>query len=255
MVQKLIGHAATPTFTGPILASEHFIHHGRMKPLITGQNVDRAPGDFLQLRMGPNGEAEIGYADSNNIDEAFAPHGMFVRQNRGTGLLVASSPVNISGLAPINAVSDPSGDGKYEVNGLSSANMRQLDITHSRVSLLTTAPCSAAAPCYQVVMKLKNLSLAPTTAQDPDLDLVWLTQWFVPSTTDPNGGKNFFVYGESFNGAPLQCFAGENAAQVVGGGVTLTYPGITQLPSANCLVTTGHNGTITSDVPLPNVNE
>jgi hypothetical protein len=104
-------------------------------------------------------------------------------------------------------------------------------------------------------MKLNNLSLSPTTAQDPDLDLVWLTQWFVPSTTDPNGGKNFFVYGESFNGAPLQCFAGENAAQAVGGGVTLTYPGTTQLPAANCRVTTGHNGTITINVPLSNVNE
>jgi len=255
MVQTLNGHAATPTFTAPILASEHFIHRGTMNTLIGGQNGDRTLGDFLQLRMGPNGEAEIGYADSNNVDEAFAPHGMFVRQNGGNGLLVASSPVNIPGLEPFNTVSDPTNDGKYEVNGLSSANMPQLDIINSTVRLLTTAPCSAAAPCYQVVIKLNNLSLAPTTAQDPDLDLVWQTQWFVPSTTDPNGGKNFFVYGESFNGAALQCFAGENAAQAVGGGVTLTYPGITQLPAANCLVTTGRNGTITIDVPLSNVNE
>jgi len=37
--------------------------------------------------------------------------------------------------------------------------------------------------------------------------------------------------------------------------VTLTYPGITQLPAPNCLVTTGRNGTITIDVPLSNVNE
>src|SRR3989440_4181904 len=255
IVQTLNGHAATPSFTAPILASEHFIHHGSINTLIGGQNGDRTLGDFLQLRMGPNGEAEIGYADSNNFDEAFAPHGMFVRQSGGNGLLVAGSPVNISGLAPFNTVSDPTNDGKYEVNGLSSANMPQLDITNSSIKLLTTAPCSAAAPCYQVVMKLNNLSLAPTTAQDPDLDLVWLTQWFVPSTTDPNGGKNFFVYGESFNGGALQCFAGENAAQAVGGGVTLTYPGITQLPAANCLVRTGRNGTITIDVPLSNVSE
>jgi hypothetical protein len=226
-----------------------------MYTLIGGQNGDRTLGDFLQLRMGPNGEAEIGYADSNNIDEASAPHGMFVRQNAGNGLLVASSPVRIPGLAPFNAVSDPSGDGKYEVNGLSSASMPQLDIIKSSISLLTTAPCSTAAPCYQVVTQLKNLSLAPTITRDPDLDLVWLTQWFVPSTTDPNGGKNFFVYAESFNGGPLQCFAGENAEQVVGGGVSLTYPGVTQLPGANCLSTTGRSGTITIDVPVSDVNE
>src|SRR5436309_13892810 len=113
-----------------------------MNTLIGGQNGDRTLGDFLQMRMGPNGEAEIGYADSNNVDEAFAPHGMFVRQSGGNGLLVASSPVNIPGLAPFNAVSDPSHDGKYEVNGLSSANMTQLDITNSSVRLHTNATCT-----------------------------------------------------------------------------------------------------------------
>lgn len=255
MAQTLNGHATNPRFTAPILASEHFVHRGTMYTLIGGQNGDRTLGDFLQLRMGPNGEAEIGYADSNNLDEASAPHGMFVRQKTGDGLLTASSPVNIPGLAPFNAVSDPSGDGKYQVNGISSASMPQLDIINSRVGLLTSAPCSTSAPCYQVAMKVKNLSFAPTITQDPDLDLVWLTQWFVPSTNDPNGGKNFFVYAESFNGGPLQCFAGENAEQAVGGGISLTYPGTTQLSVANCLATAGPNGTITIDVPLSNVNE
>src|SRR5207237_7903314 len=166
-------HAASPTFTAPMLASEHFIHRGSMYTLIGGQNGDRTLGDFLQLRMGANGEAEIAYADSNNFDEPFAPHGMFVRQNHGNGLLVASSPVNISGLAPFNTVSDPTNDGKYEVNGLSSANMPQLDITNSSMKLLTTAPCSAAAPCYQVVMKLNNLPPASIRTQHPDLAWGW----------------------------------------------------------------------------------
>jgi hypothetical protein len=255
MVQTLNGHAAVPTFTAPILASEHFIHHGSMNTLIGGQNGDRTLGDFLQLRMGANGEAEIAYADSNNIDEPFAPHAMFVRQNGGNGLLAASSPVNIPGLTPFNSVSDPTGDGKYEVNGTSSANMPQLDMINSNITKITSAPCSAGAPCYQVVMQLNNLSFAPTIAEDPDTDLVWFTQWLVPSTTDPNGGKNFFVYAESTNGGALQCFVGENAAQAVGGGVALTYPGATALPGANCLATTGANGTITIDVPLSMVNE
>ena len=162
MVQTLNGHAATPTFTAPILASEHFIHHGSIQTLIGGQTGDRTLGDFLQLRMGANGEAQIGYADSNNVDEASAPHGMYVRQNGGNGLLTSSSPVNIPGLTPFNTVSDPTGDGKYEVAGTTSANMPQLDITNSSVALVTTAPCSAGAPCYKVVMQLNNLSLAPT---------------------------------------------------------------------------------------------
>src|SRR5207245_9710718 len=47
----------------------------------------------------------------------------------------------------------------------------------------------------------------------------------------------------------------ENAALAVGRGVTLTYPGATQLPAANCLSTLGANGTITIEVPLTDVSE
>jgi hypothetical protein len=249
--------AAAPTFNAPVQASEHFVHRGSMFTTgIGGQNGDRTLGDFLQLRIGPQGEANISYADSNNIDEGTTPHAMFVRQNSGDGLFAATSPVNVPGLTPFNSVSDQAGDGRYETNGTVSDNMPQLDITGSSITKVTTAPCSAAAPCYQVVMQLNNLSLAPTTAQDPDTDLVWLTQWFVPSSTDTSGGKNFFVYAESTNGAALQCYAGENATTTIGGGVALTYPGATTLPAANCQSSApGPNGTITIYVPLTAVNE
>src|SRR5438067_11645451 len=248
-------HSASPTFTAPVEASEHFIHRGSIQTLIGGQNGDRTLGDFLQLRIGAQGEAEISYSDSNNINEGNAPHAMFVRQNGGDGLLATISPVNVSGLRAFNSISDPAGDARYEANGTVSANMPQLDITGSSVTLATSAPCSAGAPCYQVTMQLNNLSLAPTTTQDPDQDLVWLTQWLVPSSTDPLGGKNFFVYAESLNGAALQCFAGENAENRISGGVALTYPGTTALPAANCKSTLGANGTITIYVPLTAVNE
>jgi hypothetical protein len=248
-------HSASPAFTAPVEASEHFMHRGSIQTLIGGQSGDRTLGDFLQMRMGPQGEANISYSDSNNIDEGNAPHGMFVRQNGGDGLLATISPVNIAGLRPFNSVSDPPGDGRYEASGTVSANMPQLDITGSSVTLAISAPCSTAAPCYQVTMQLNNLSLAPTTSQDPDQDLVWLTQWLVPSSSDPLGGKNFFVYAESFNGGALQCFAGENAENRIAGGVGLTYPGTTALPAANCTSTLGTDGTITIYVPLTVVNE
>ncbi|MFZ1220645.1 MAG: hypothetical protein WAO00_15230 [Chthoniobacterales bacterium] len=254
MAQTLNGHAASPTFTAPIQASQHFNHRGSMNTLIGGQAGDRTLGDFIQIRLGPQGEARISYSDSNNIDESLVPHGMFVQQNGGDSLFVANSPVNIPGLAPFNAVTDPTGDAKYEVSGTSSASMPQLDIIGSNMSEVTTAPCSAAAPCYKVVMQLNNLSLAPS-ASDPDPDLVWSTQWFVPSTSDPTGGKNFHVYAESLNGAALQCFVGENAIMLLGGGAALTYPGSTQLPAANCTSTLGANGNITIYVPKSMVVE
>jgi hypothetical protein len=251
-------HSASPTFTAPVQASEHFIHRGSIQTVLGGQTGDRVLGDFLQLRIGAQGEAEISYGDSNNIDESTISHAMFVRQNGGDSLLANFSPINISGLRPFNSVPDPAGDGRYEANSTVSANMPQLDITGSSVTLISTAPCSAAAPCYQVTMQLNNLSLTPTTSADPDQDLVWLTQWLVPSSTDPLGGKNFFVYAESFNGGALQCFAGENAQNKIGASgsaFAITYPGATALPAANCKSTLGANGTITVYVPLSAVNE
>jgi hypothetical protein len=255
MVQTLNGHAATPSFTAPVLASEHFIHRGSVQTLLGGQCGNRSLGDYLQLRTGPQGEAQIAYADSNNIIGAAAGHAMYVRQNGGDGLLTSLSPVNLPGLTPFNGVSDPSGDGKYEVNGTSSASMPQLDIASSSITKVTAAPCSATDPCYKITMQLNNLSLAPATAQDPDPDLVWLTQWFVPSTSDPNGGKNFHAYAESTNGGALQCFVGENAVQLIGGGGVMTYPGATTLPASNCQSTLGANGSITIYVPLSTVAE
>ena len=257
MAQSTNAHAATPTFTAPVRASSHHVHRGGVMTVIGGQCgwASRALGDYLQLRTGPKGEAHISYADSNNVVGTLAGHAMYVHQNGGTGLYAAQSPLSVSGITPFNGVLDQAGDGKYEVSGTSSANMPQLDILNSSISEVTTAPCSVAAPCYKVFMQLNNLSLAPTTAQDPDIDLVWHTQWFVPSTSDGSGGKNFHAYAESTNGGALNCFVGENAVQVVGGGGVLTYPGSTQLPPSNCQSTLGPNGSITIYVPLSNVTE
>ncbi|MEP6822200.1 MAG: dockerin type I domain-containing protein [Chthoniobacterales bacterium] len=257
MTQSLNAHDIVPLFTPPNLASEHPIHRGNVQTLIGGQNQlsSRALGDFLQVRIGSLGEAHIAYADSNDIIGSAAGHGIYVRQNGGPGLFTATSPINVPGLAPFNSASDSTGDGKFEANGVVSANMPQLDIVASNVSKVTSAPCSSAAPCYRVVMQLNDLSLAPTTAQDPDPVLVWSTQWLVPSTTDVTGGKNFHVYAESNNGAALQCYVGENAIFLVGGGAALSYPGNTVLPAANCQSTLGPNGNITIYVPLSMVDE
>jgi hypothetical protein len=244
-------------FTAPVRASSHHVHRGSVMTIIGGQcgYASRALGDYLQLRTGTQGEAHISYADSNSIVAALIGHAMYVRQNGGTGLSNSPALVSVPGITPYNGVTDITGDGKYEALGTSSANMPQLDLVASNITKVTTAPCSVAAPCYKIFMQLNNLSLAPTLAQDPDVDLVWHTQWFVPSTTDGNGGKNFHVYAESLNGAPLECFIGENDVQVLGGGGVQTYPGETALPAANCQSTLGPNGNITIYVPLSNVNE
>ena len=258
MVQSTNAHdPGGVTFTAPVRASTHPVHRGGVMTIIGGQCgwASRALGDYLQLRTGPKGEANISYADSNNVAGSLAGHAMYVRQNGGPGLYAGQSPLSISGITPFNGVLDPEGDGKYEALGVSSANMPQLDILNSNITRVTTAPCSAVVPCYKVFMQVSDLTLAPTLAQDPNPDLVWHMQWFVPSTSDGSGGKNFHVYAESTNGGPLQCFVGENDVQLVGGGGVLTYPGKTALPAANCQSTLGPRGNITIYVPLSNVVE
>lgn len=235
------------SWTAPVLASKHFIHHGTIQTVMGGQNGDRTLGDFINLRIGRSGEANISYADSNNIDEAAAPQAMFVRQNGGPS--VFASPGIVTGpAAPVGSVTDPSGDATFDNLGTRSPNLPNLDILGSQM----TAPDSSH---YRITMKVANLtSLAPSNlAGGPDL--VWLTQWHVPSTTDVNGGKVFFVYMESLNGAAPVCFAGENAMEAEGGGVMLTYPGTTQLTGSACTYTKGAPGTITITVPRSEVSE
>ncbi len=246
MTQTLNGTAATPSFKSPSLASEHFVHHGSIQTVMAGQCGDRTLGDFIQLRIGKQGEANISYADSNNQDEAFVPHGMFTRQIGGTGVYAGTS---ITGGAPTNAVADPSGDASYEANGMVDPYTPNMDVLGSSV----TKP---DASHYRITMKVKDLrSLAPDpTTTDTDTALVWNTQWLVPSTTDPNGGKNFFVYMESKAGGPPTCWTGENAAQDEGGGVSLTYPGQTDLTSS-CSYTATAPGTISITVPTSAVSE
>ena len=262
MVQTLNGHGASPTFTAPILAGEHYVHKGTMFTLIGNQCGDRTLGDFLQTRIGRQGEAEIAFADSNAITEPFAPHGMYVRQNGGPGVFASTA---VSGDPIIfNTTTDPSGDGTYEAAGSTSANFTNLDILESSISKPALSDCHpSGTACYRVKMTLNNLSLFPLVPPDADTDLVWLTQWFVPADLNcaqtnsscTSGGKKFFVYAESTAGALVRCFSGENNAQLVGGGVTMTYPGKTQITAAGgCSVVIGPNGKITIDVPISQVS-
>lgn len=262
MVQSLNAHAATPTFTAPILAGEHFIRRGSQQTLIGGQCGNRSLGDFFQLRIGDQGEAHISFADSNNRDAVFLPHAMYVRQNGGNGLYANATVTGDPILQ--NSASDPLGDGIYEAGGVASANSPSLDIVSSTMSMPNASDCHpAGTACYRVEMTVNNLSATPMApAPDADTSVQWLTQWLVPShpscvsnnASCALGGANFMVYAESTGGGAIQCFSGQNAGQLLGGGVVLTYPGTQTITATDaCKATTGANGKITIDVPVANV--
>ncbi len=233
-------------WTAPILASEHLVHRGSIQTLLGAQTGDRTLGDFLQIRTGLQGEANITYGDSNNQDLQFLlAQPMFVRQDGGT--TVKSNKPNYCGVAPqVNRVFDPRGDATFNANGLTGPYQPNTDILESDI----TQP---DAQHYQVRMTVQDLTtLTPADPTEGPV-LVWSTQWHVPSATDPNGGKLFHAYMESNNGAAPTFWDGENADFVTNGGNgTLTYPGINQITGT---YTAGSPAVITINVPVADVSE
>jgi hypothetical protein len=207
-------------------------------------------GDFLELRVGLQGEANIVYADSNNANGVYPgvndpnsgqlAHPMFVRQNDGPGLY-ESQPF-VHGAPPAtNTVLDTGGDGTIEANGRISHSQRNLDILASSVA--------SRGKRLRITLKIADLrSLAPdTSTRDHDTHLVWLVQWFSPSKTDPHGGKNLFAYMESARGRPPTFWVGESArAQLPTTAPGFTYPGVKRVTGS---YTRTAPGAITIDVP------
>jgi len=244
LTQALDLTSGAPSWTPPVLASEHFIHRGTIQTLMGGQSGDRTLGDFLQIRIGLHGEANISYADSNSATEALASQGEFVRQNGGSSVLAASPLVNGTprrtnwvGLAPHCATFDSA--------TISSTCQPNLEILGSQLGP------SSDGSTYQVRMLVADLrSLAPK----PDAGgttLVWSTQWKVPSSTDPKGGAYFHAYMESTAGAAPSFWIGQNAIEATGS-LTFTYPGSTRVTGS---YTATAPDLITINVPVAGVAE
>jgi len=244
------------------LASEHFTHYGTMYTLIGGQTGNRTLGDFLQTRLGPQGEANISFSDSNNQNSGSNPEGMFVRQNSGPSLFRAQNGTGLVSLPAAPTGNCASGDAAsandatFDAANTVGSNNPNLDITNLCMS--------ESGPNYVVQMTVAGdlTNLTPGTGAGGTTQL-WQTQWHEPSHADTtNGGDLLFVYAESVAGQAPTCWYGHAATfpAGTGGGVQLTYPGdpgnvsgkSTQLPSAACVFATssGNPGVITITVPV-----
>ena len=243
MVQSLNFTSANPAWTAPIPASEHFVHRGSIQTLMGGQTGDRTLGDFLQLRIGPQGEANISYADSNSETEVLASQGMFVRQNGGSSVL-AGAPIVHGPALRVNSVSVTNHAATLDSAGLSSAPQPNLEILGTQIS-------KPNASIYRIKVMVADLtSLRPR----PDAGggtLVWNTQWKVPSSSDAHGGAYFHAYMESVLGEAPTFWVGQNAV-LSNGSLSFTYPGSTQVTGS---YTPTAPGVITIDVPVADVVE
>ena len=243
LAQSLNVTSSTPTWTAPLRAGEHFVHRGSMFTLIGGQNGDRTLGDFLQLRVGSQGEANISYADSNSIDE-FDSQAAFVRQNGGASLFASVGTVSLPA-ERFNSVQVGAHPATFDSAGLSSSQQPNLEVLGSQMS----RPNSSTLQIKMLVADLTSLAPKPDAG---GTTLVWHSQWKVPSSSDSNGGKYFHDYMQSIGGAPPTFAVGENAVEQQGGGLLATYPGSTPVTGS---FTPTAPGVITINVPVSAVSE
>jgi hypothetical protein len=234
----------SPTAWGqPLLAGEHFVHRGTVQTLIGSQTGDRTLGDFLQMRIGAQGEANIAYADSNSDDE-FVSQAAYIRQNGGPSLF--SKVGTVSGTAErFNSVQVGPHPATFDTAGVSSSNQPNLTVLGSQVSMSNSTT-------YQVKMLVADLTTLAPKSDAGGAVLVWNTQWKVPSSSDVNGGAYFHAYMESVNGGAPTFWVGQNALTLNGGGATATYPGSIQVTGS---YTAAAPGVITITVPASAVSE
>jgi hypothetical protein len=228
------------TWTTPVVASDHPVRKGPLFTFLGGGNQGggrRSLGDFINLRMGPQGEALISYGDGTNIIGEILPHAMFARQNGGPGLL--ASPSTVTGPPRlVNGATDPADDATFDALGVVSPVLPNLDLLSSSFAVLD-------ADNYRVTMTVADLSDLAPSPQAGGTTLVWSTQWKTIAFGAPNGGKTFHVYMESVNGGEPTFHLGENALTFNGGGALLTYPGNVEVPGEY----NPDSGVITIDVP------
>jgi hypothetical protein len=243
--QSLNFTSGTPAWTAPILASEHFVHRGSMFTLIGSQTGDRTLGDFIQLRAGPQGEANVSYADSNSQVE-FDSQAAFVRQNGGPSLYSSVGTVHLPATR-YNSVQVGGHTATFDSAGVSSSNQPNLELLGSQMRIVN------AGATLQIKMLVADLTNLVPKLDAGGSTLVWSTQWKVPSTSDPNGGKYFHAYMQSLGGATPTFSAGENAVQQEGGGLLATYPG--SITGVTGSYTATAPGVITINVPVASVVE
>ena len=227
------------TWSTPVVASDHHVRKGPLFTFIGGGNQGggrRSLGDFLNLRMGPQGEALISYGDGTNVIGQLLPHAMVVRQNGGPSLL--ASPGTVAGPARlVGSATDEEGDATFDALSQVGPDQPNLDLLSSSMT--------DEKDHYRITMTVADLASLAPGAQAGGSTLVWSTQWKVVSAAAENGGATFHAYMESVNGAAPTFHVGQNAAQLNGGGALLTYPG-------GATVTGSYDpdeGIVTIDVP------
>jgi hypothetical protein len=167
---------------------------------------DRGLLDFIQVQVGPDGAADVVWADSANTDAVGGTSSAtigFARQVAGPGLYGSA----INGPTPAQNCASGSPDSYYSGNGVTVAGVEQLDVQRACVS----GP--NANGDYVISMKVKGLPTLAVPPTEGGTDVVWLTRWEYPTApgaqlSHTDQGQVRYAAMESDNGGPPQFYAG-----------------------------------------------
>jgi len=233
----------TPSFT-TTQVSEISNHYGAICTMGIGCTTggDRGLLDFLSVTVGPNGEANVVWADAVNRNFVGGTSSALIAFNRQiAGPSLYASVGQVSGPAPASGSASGSQDAFYSANGTTTAASTNLVTQSASVSMPDPQH-------YRFRITVQNLSSLIVSPILGGTDAVWLVRWEVP---DLNGaGHTYFAAMESDGGAAPSFFDGETSSINTTHGKFLTYPPAHNIQGS---YTASSPGTITLTVPITDV--
>ncbi len=264
LAQSLNANGSGASFTAPVPVSQHPNHNGGICTNGIGCTAggDRSLADFFQVDINQAGGADVTWADTSNngsnhnnqaalIDHARQIAGPTLYGGSGlNGSLVVCTAVASGPCQP-----DPTGDARYEANGVIGSNTPKLDITGSSVNLDPGDPSRLL-----VRLHVANLSTLPGPADGPVAGgpyVDYLTSWnyHIPGGTQAtfdSTGNIYYAYLEvnSLTGMVTSAFDGNTCS-----GLETTHPKTLVYPGQNPItyrIDTA-NGTIDLYVPRADI--
>lgn len=262
--QSLNANTSTATFSAPVAVAQHSNHYGGICTMGIGCTTggDRSLADFFQVAVDGQGAAHVVWADTSNngaSDASGNAGGLIDEAQQITGTTLFGT--SLKGSAPVckavtstPCVTDPTGDARYEANGLTGSNSPRLDITGSSVNIDPADPSK-----LDVRVQVANLSSLPTPANlgvdTGDQYVDYLTSWnyHIPGDTDAqydSTGNVYYAYLEvNLLTGQLAAYDGNTCSIDSTKPKYLVYPGQNQIQYA----INESTGTIDLYVPMADV--
>jgi hypothetical protein len=241
--------------------TDHQTKFGNISTQGLGGSPDRSLGDFMQVRLGPDGGALISYVDDTSADrnpdycqgcgqtpsEAAGPI-MVARQTSGTSLL-AGKPDISAGPDAFGSVTDPTGTGYpdafYSSNGTDTKATPNLDVAGAQVT-------DADASHLAITLRTADPNLAKDLSGDPSLGGgvgEWIVRWAAPPYTAQGDGNIFYVGMQAGGDGAPQFYGGTTCA------IGTTHTKYFTFPTQHAVPGSISGGTIRWTVPLSDVGK